>query len=265
MICDKAKVEFGVQLVERWILARLRKRTFFSLTDLNQSIRELLTRLNEKPFRKLPGSRRSQYESLDLPALLPLPGAAYEFAEWKHGRAHIDYHVEVYGHYYSVPHALRGLQLDVRITATTVEFFHHNQRVASHTRSDRLGGHTTIPEHMPSHHRAHSEWSPGRFLNWAVEIGPHTRDFVRLLIESRKHPELSYRSCLGLLSLAKRYNPQRLEAACQRALALGALRQGSVRSILEHGLDSQPLPETQPEAAVTPLVHENVRGAAYYQ
>src|SRR5215831_4088081 len=262
---DKAKVEFGVQLVERWILARLRKMTFFSLSDLNQSIRELLRRLNEKPFRKLPGSRRSQYESLDLPALLPLPGSAYEFAEWDHGRAHIDYHVEVYGHYYSVPHALRGLQLDARITATTVEFFHHNQRVASHTRSDRLGGHTTIPEHMPSHHRAHSEWSPGRFLNWAVEIGPHTRDFVRLLIESRKHPELSYRSCLGLLSLAKRYNPQRLEAACQRALALGTLRQGSVRSILEHGLDSQPLPETQPEAAATPLVHENVRGAAYYQ
>jgi hypothetical protein len=118
---------------------------------------------------------------------------------------------------------------------------------------------------MPSHHRAHSEWSPGRFLNWAVEIGPHTRDFVRLLIESRKHPEISYRSCLGLLSLAKRYNPQRLEAACQRALALGTLRQGSVRSILEHGLDSQPLPETQPETAVTPLVHENIRGAAYYQ
>jgi transposase len=262
---DKAKVEFGVQLVERWILARLRKRAFFSLTDLNQSIRELLTLLNEKPFRKLPGSRRSQYESLDLPALLQLPGAAYEFAEWKHGRAHIDYHVEVYGHYYSVPHALRGLQLDVRITATTVEFFHHNQRVASHSRSDRLGGHTTIPEHMPSHHRAHSEWSPGRFLNWAIEIGPHTRDFVRLLIESRKHPELSYRSCLGLLSLAKRYNPQRLEAACQRALALGTLRQGSVRSILDHGLDSQPLPETPTEAAATPFVHENVRGAAYYQ
>jgi transposase len=134
----------------------------------------------------------------------------YEFAERKHGRAHIDYHVEVHGHYYSVPHALRGLQLDVRITATAVEFFHHNQRVASHLRSDRLGAHTTIPEHMPSHHRAHSEWSPGRFLNWAVEIGPHTHDFVRLLIESRKHPEFSYRSCLGLLSLAKRYSPQRL-------------------------------------------------------
>jgi hypothetical protein len=177
----------------------------------------------------------------------------------------VDYHVEVDRHYYSVPHALTGRQLDVRLTATTVEFFHHNRRVASHPRSDRLGAHTTIPEHMPSHHRAHSEWNPGRFLNWAVAIGPQTRDFVRLLIESRKHPELAYRSCLGLLSLAKRYTPQRLEAACQRALALGVLRQASVRSILERRLDSQPLPETEAETAATPPVHENLRGAAYYQ
>jgi transposase len=261
---DKAKVEFGVQLVERWILARLRKQNFFSLADLNQSIKELLTQLNQKPFCKLPGSRRSQYETLDLPALLPLPATSYEFAVWKHGRVHVDYHLEVDGHYYSVPHALTGRQLDVRLTATAVEFFHHNRRVASHPRSDRRGGHTTIPEHMPSHHRAHSEWNPGRFLNWAVEIGPSTRDFVRQLLESRKHPELAYRACLGLLSLARRFTPQRLEAACQRALALGVLRQASVRSILERGLDSQPLPESEAEAAATPPVHENLRGAAYY-
>jgi transposase len=262
---DKAKVEFAVQLVERWILARLRHQTFFSLTDLNQRISELLTRLNQKPFRKLPGSRRSQYESLDLPALLPLPAHPYQFAEWRHGRVHIDYHVEVEGHYYSVPHQLRKCQLDVRLTATTVEFFHQNRPVTSHQRSDRLGAFTTVPEHMPSHHRAHYEWSPGRFLKWAVEIGPYTRDFTRNLIESRKHPELAYRSCLGLLSLAKHYPPQRLEAACQRALVLGVLRLASVRSILERGLDSQPLPETDTETAATPLVHENLRGAAYYQ
>lgn len=169
------------------------------------------------------------------------------------------------GHYYSVPFQLRKSQLDVRLTATTVEFFHQNRLVTSHPRSDRIGAFTTIPEHMPSHHRAHYEWSPGRFLKWAVEIGPYTRDFTRGLIESRKHPELGYRSCLGLLSLAKRYTPQRLEAACQRALALGTLRQASVRSILERGLDSQPLPETEIEAADQPLVHENIRGAAYYR
>jgi transposase len=262
---DKAKVEYGVQLVERWILARLRHQTFFSLTDLNQRISELLTSLNQKPFRKLPGSRRSQYESLDLPALLPLPATPYQFAEWRYGRVHIDYHVEVESHYYSVPYQLRKCQLDVRFTDTTVEFFHQNRLVTAHPRSDRIGAFTTIPEHMPSHHRAHYEWSPGRFLKWAVEIGPATRDFTRGLIESRKHPELAYRSCLGLLSLAKKYTPQRLEAACQRALALGALRQSSVRSILERGLDSQPLPETNTEAADKPLVHENIRGAAYYR
>lgn len=262
---DKPKVEVAVQVVERWVLARLRHRTFYSLAELNQELTRLLEDLNHRPFKKLPGSRRSQYEALDLPALGPLPSQAYEFAQWKQARVHIDYHIEVDGHYYSVPHALVSRQLDVRITAGTIECFHQNQRVASHQRAiDRRGGHSTVPEHMPSHHRAHSEWSPGRFLNWAVEIGPHTRDFVRGLLESRKHPELAYRSCLGLLSLAKRYSPERLEAACRRALALGVLKQASVRTILERGLDSQPLPETESETVTLP-VHENLRGAAYYQ
>ncbi|MGH9845155.1 MAG: IS21 family transposase [Blastocatellia bacterium] len=261
---DKPKVEVAVQIVERWILARLRHRTFFSLADLNRAIRQLLDDLNLRPFKKLPGTRRSQYEALDLPALLPLPAGAYEFALWKQARVHIDYHIEVDGHYYSVPHSLVTRQVDVRITGATIECFHQNQPVASHIRSDRHG-HTTIAEHMPSHHRAQSEWNPGRFLNWAVGIGPHTRDFVRQLLEARKHPEMAYRSCLGLLSLAKRYTPERLETACQHALILGALRQSSVRSILEKGLDSQPLPVPEPEAAATLSVHENVRGAAYYQ
>jgi hypothetical protein len=224
----------------------------------------LLDDLNHRHFKKLPGTRRSQYEALDLPALLPLPADAYEFAVWKQARVHIDYHIEVDGHYYSVPHSLVTRQVDVRITAATIECFHQNQRVASHVRSDR-GGHTTVAEHMPSHHRAQSEWNPGRFLNWAIQIGPHTRDFVRGMLEARKHPEMAYRSCLGLLSLARQYAPERLEAACQRALALGALRQSSVREILQRGLDSQPLPEPEPEAAATLPVHENVRGAAYYQ
>ncbi|MCG3143133.1 MAG: IS21 family transposase ISPpu7 [Gammaproteobacteria bacterium] len=263
---DKPKVEVAVQVVERWILARLRHQTFFSLADLNRALGGLLVDLNHRPFKKLPGTRRSQYEALDLPALRPLPAQPYQFAEWKLSRVHVDYHVEIDGHYYSVPHALATRQVEARVTATTVELFHQNQRVASHARAaEGRGGHTTVPEHMPSHHRAHSEWNPGRFLNWAIEIGPNTRDFVRELLESRKHPELSYRACLGLLNLAKRYTPERLEAACHRALAIGALRQSSVRTILERGLDSQPLPDPDTEAAVTLPVHENVRGAAYYQ
>jgi transposase len=262
---DKAKVENGVQIVERWVLARLRKLTFFSLPDLNAAIFQLLDVLNHKPFKKLPGSRHSQFEALESPALKPLPAKAYEYAEWKKARAHIDYHVEIDGHYYSVPHSLIKRQLDVRVTATTIECFLNNQRVAVHPRSDRRGGHSTITEHMPKSHRAHLEWTPGRFLNWAISIGPHTRDLVDHLLTNRPHPEMGFRSCLGLLSLEKRFGKERLEAACQRALALSAPTRSSVLSILERGLDSQPLPDSDTEAADTPSVHENVRGAAYYQ
>jgi transposase len=262
---DKAKVEVGVQIVERWVLARLRKLTFFSLTDLNLSIRQLLDILNHKPFKKLPGSRHSQFEALEKSALKPLPLRAYEYAEWKKARVHIDYHVEIDGHYYSVPHSLIKRQLDVRITATAIECYLNSQRVAVHPRSDRKGGHSTITEHMPKSHRAHLEWTPGRFLNWAISIGPFTRDLVEHLLTNRPHPEMGFRSCLGLLSLEKKFGKERLEAACQRALALSAPTRGSVLSILEKGLDSQPLPESDLESAALPLVHENVRGAAYYQ
>jgi transposase len=263
---DKAKVEVAVQVVERWILARLRHLTFYSFDDLNRTIRSLLDDLNTRPFKKLPGTRRSQFEALDKSVLQPLPAAAYQFSEWKRARVHIDYHVEVLGHYYSVPHTLVSREVDVRVTGAQIECIYQNQTVALHPRAEEgRGGHTTIPEHMPSHHRAHGEWSPGRFLNWAVQIGPHTRDLVRGMLESRKHPELAYRSCLGLLALARHYKPERLEAACQRAIILGAMRQSSVRSILERGLDSQPLPEAPDEDAAPPPVHENVRGASYYQ
>lgn len=259
---DKAKVENAVQVVERWILARLRKHTFFSLVELNVIIRDLLNDLNRRPFKKLPGCRRSQYEALDRPALKPLPAARYQYAEWRKARVHIDYHVEVAGHYYSVPHQLLRQQLDVRLTALTVEFFHRGQRVAAHPRSPNRGRHTTTPEHLPKAHRAHLEWSPTRFLDWAGEVGAATRQMVEHLLNHRPHPEMGYRSCLGLLSLARRYGVPRLEAACQRALAVGALTRKSVLSILEKGLDSQPLPETP---AQRPLpAHDNIRGAGYY-
>lgn len=260
---DKAKVEVGVQIVERWILARLRKITFFSLTALNAAIAPLLEQLNQKSFKKLPGSRRSQYEAVEKPALKSLPAAPYEYARWKKAQVHIDYHVEVEEHYYSVPHSLIRRKLDVRITATTIECFLNNERVAVHTRSDRKGGHSTITEHMPKSHQAHLEWTPGRFLNWALSIGPNTRDLVRHLLENRPHPEMGFRSCLGLLSLDKRYGKERLEIACQHALALGSPTRRSVLSILEKGLDSQPLPE--PTAELILSDHENIRGPEYYQ
>lgn len=263
---DKAKAEAGVLLVERWIMARLRQQTFFSLSDLNQSIRPLLVYLNQKPFQKLPGSRRTQFEQLDRPALRPLPATHYQFAVWKKCRVHIDSHVEVDGHYYSVPHQLVRREIEIRLTAVSIECFHGSERVAVHQRSDRKGRHTTVSEHLPEHHRAHLEWSPGRFLDWAIKIGPHTRDLVRQTLERFPHPEMGYRSCLGLLSLEKRYGKERLEAACERAIALGSPTRSSALSILEKGLDSQPLPESDPAAGQPALpAHENVRGAAYYQ
>src|SRR5829696_1293899 len=260
---DKAKVEVAVQVVERWILARLRHRTFHSLLALNLAIRELLTALNERPFKKLPGSRRSQFEALDRPALQPLPAQAYEYAEWRKGRVGLDYHVEVDKHYYSVPHALLRQQLDVRLTEKAVEIFQRGQRVTVHVRSPRQGSHSTNAEHMPKAHRAHMEWTPGRLLNWAVAVGPHTCDLVKHLLWNRPHPEMGYRSCLGLLNLAKRFGRERLEAACQRALQLGSPNRRSVVSLLEQGLDQLPLPETAPAQPL--LTHENIRGPGYYQ
>ena len=259
---DKSKAEIGVQVVERWILARLRHHTFFSLSELNEAIRDLLADLNERPFQKLPGSRKSAFESLDKPALKPLPDTPYEYAEWKQAKPGIDYHVEVDKRYYSVPHRWVGHVLDVRASTGAVEVFHKGQRIASHPRS-----HTklfsTLPEHMPSSHRQHWEWSPGRFLNWAKQIGPATLEVVKRQLQDLPHPEHGYRRCLGLLNHARRYGKERLEAACERALAIHSPSYRSVSSILKQGLDRQALPEEDPEQGALPL-HANVRGPGYY-
>jgi transposase len=261
---DKPKVEVGVQVVQRWILARLRHRTFFSLVELNVAIRELLERLNHRPFRKLPGSRRSLFESLDRPALRPLPAERFVYAEWKKARVNIDYHVEVERHYYSVPYQHVGQQLDVRISARTVECFLRGQRLASHVRSCRQGQHTTVTAHMPRAHRDFVEWTPQRLVCWAQLSGPSVATVVETILSRHIHAQQGFRSCLGILRLGQRYGGQRLEAACRRALAIGAASYRSVRSILEHRLDMQlelGNPEPVPQR---PALHENLRGAAYY-
>ncbi|MGH8190337.1 MAG: IS21 family transposase [Rhodanobacteraceae bacterium] len=261
---DKAKAEAGVQVVERWILARLRHQCFFTLAALNQAIAELLAEMNARPFKKLEGSRRSWFERIDRPALLPLPAQPYELAQFKPCRVNIDYHIEVDGHYYSVPHALVRKQVEARITDATVEILHAGQRVASHVRSHARGSHTTVGEHMPAAHRAHLEWSPGRFLRWAADIGPATRQLVDHLLTRRPHPEMGYRSCLGLLSLDRQYGHARLEAACQRTLAIGSRTRKSVLSILQGGLDQQPLPGAAAQQDWISPDHANLRGPAYY-
>ena len=259
---DKAKVEVAVQVVERWMLARLRHHTFFSLVELNQSLCTLLDDLNHRPFKKLPGTRQSQFEALDKPALKPLPDSPYTYGEWRKARVNIDYHIDVDVHYYSVPHRFVKHEIDVRVGSNTIECFAQHQRIASHARNHVRGGHTTLREHMPKAHQKHSEWTPGRFLNWAIDIGPRTRDVVKHLLEHRPHPEHGYRSCLGLLNLVKRYGATRLEAACERALLAGSPTRKSVLSILDNGLDQAPLPAAEPDESITS--HDNVRGASYY-
>jgi len=260
---DKAKVEVAVQVVERWILARIRNRQFFSLRQLNETIAELLVELNDRAFQKLPGCRKQLFEALDKPALKPLPVQPYPYAEWKIAGVNIDYHIEVDHHYYSVPYPLIGKKIDVRITDTTIECFYKSQSVASHIRSYLKGRHTTVKQHMPKSHQQWAKWSPQRFINWAAKIGPHTAQLIEQILNSRKHPQQGFRSCLGILRLAKSYDDQRLEAACQRALTIGGISYKSVASILKYKLDQKPLSgQTGTEATID---HKNIRGAHYYQ
>jgi transposase len=259
---DKAKVEQGVLLVERWILARLRHRTFFSLTELNGAIAQLLDRLNNRPFKKLPGTRRQAFEQIDQPALRPLPAAPYVFATWKKVRVHIDYHVEIDGHYYSVPYQLVRKPLQARYSERTVECFHKGQRVASHLRSHLKGRHTTVPEHMPTSHRSYAEWTPQRLIAWAEKTGPAAATLVRTILERRAHPQQGFRSVLGIMRLGKSFGEERLEAACRRALRLGTYSYKSIDSILRQGLDRKALPEQQ-ELELS-IEHDNLRGSDYY-
>lgn len=259
---DKAKVEAGVLLAERWILARLRNRRFYTLAEANAAIRELVVAINERPFKKMEGSRRSLFEDLDRPTLGPLPLEPYEFARWRIGlKVNIDYHVDVDRHYYSVPYQLVGSRVDVRIGTRTVEIFSKSRRVASHLLERRQGGHSTEAAHMPESHRRHAEWTPSRIVEWAGRTGPSTAGLVAAIMESRRHPEQGYRSALGIIRLADRYGGERTEAACARALMARALSFRSVESILRHGLDSQPLLE--PVRRPHPR-HDNLRGPSYY-
>ena len=249
--------------MQRWITARLRRHSFFSLHELNRLIAQLLQDLNNRPFQKNKAqTRRSQFDSLDRPAMKPLPAQPYEYAEWKKARVNIDYHIEVDHHYYSVPFQLAKTQLDVRLTGSVVEVLHKGQRVASHARSPLAGRHTTLTAHMPKSHQKHLEWTPQRLLNWGERIGPATGSIIRRLLADKPHVEMGYRSCLGVFSLARRYGEDRLEAACVRALVIGSPKRKTVQSILEAGLDRHA--ELFP-TEVTPLpTHGNVRGSDYY-
>jgi transposase len=254
-----------VQIAQRWILARLRNQTFFSLAALNERIAELLADLNDRIMRRYGKSRRQLFDELDRPALRPLPAEPFVYGEWKSAGIGIDYHVEYDHHFYSVHHSLRQekQKVEVRATARIVEIFLHGRRVASHRRSSARGRHTTCPEHMPKAHREHLEWSPSRLIHWAGTVGPQTAALVEAILADRPHPEQGYRSCLGILRLGRRYGDERLEGACTRALVAGARSYRHVDSILKHGLDRVATATSLPEPTPA-LTHENVRGRDYY-
>ena len=260
---DKAPAEQSVQLVTRWILARLRKRTFFDLVSLNQAIRLLLDDLNRRPFKgSRSGSRQELFLSREKAALSPLPSTRYELARWKKAKVHIDYHVEVDRHFYSVPYALIHQEVRIRITESVVEVFHNGARVASHRKDPAPGRHTTLSAHMPESHQAVSGWSPERFLEWADRVGKATRQVVEALLSSRRHPQQAYRSCLGLLSLARKDSPSTLERACQKALSLGVCSYREVRVLME-STSSRKTPSDAPNSPPA-QTHDNIRGARYY-
>jgi len=260
---DKAKAENAVKFAESWILAALRNHTFFSFAQLNSAIAEKLTELNNKKFQKLDTTRRRMFEEIDKPVLKPLPVTKYEYAEWKKARVNIDYHIEFERHYYSVPYQLRKEQVDVRYTDSTIEILFKNKRVASHRRSYKKGGFTTHREHMPKSHQQYLKWTPSRIINWAGKVGPRTAQLVMCIINSRLHPEQGFRSCLGIMRLARQYPVERLEKACKRAVAIKSYSYKSVDSILKKGLDQIPLQNERSTA--TPLKHINIRGDHYYQ
>lgn len=258
---DKAKVESGVLVAYRQILAPMRNRVFFSLSELNEAIALRVAALNERPFKKLSGSRASVFAEIDSPALSPLPAEPYVHRTRKSARVHIDYHVELEGHLYSVPHHLVRERVEIVFSDAVVEVFFDGQRVASHVRSRVRGRATTDAAHMPSSHREVASWTPERIESWARRTGPATEALVAAVMSSRRHPELGFRSCLGILRLSKTHGEERLEAACARALTCGARSYKSVKSILERHLDTAPVPQGAP----TPMpIHDNVRGAAYY-
>jgi transposase len=258
---DKAKVETGVQIAQRQILAALRDQRFFSVGELNQAMVPLLAKLNAKPFQKLDGSRDSWFEAQEKAKLLPLPVEAFALAVWSKAKVNIDYHAVVEKHLYSVPYSLIHQELDVRLTEHTVEFFQAGKRVAAHVRNDQPGLFTTCEEHRPKSHQKYLQWTPGRMVQWAQTIGPDCAKAVESILESRPHPEQGFRSCLGIIRLGKAVGNTRLEAACRRALHFHTCSYASIKSILDKQLEAQAL---EPELPLPSPAHENLRGGPYY-
>jgi len=255
---DKSKAEVGVQIIERWILARLRHHTFFSLTELNQCIRALLGEVNNKPFKQLKGTRQQWFESLDKPVLMPLPKQAYQYTDIKTVKVNVDYHIQYDQHLYSVPHHLVGEKLELHAKAQLIELYFHNQRVTSHARQYRPGT-TTVAAHMPVRHEKHHQWTAGRLMNWAKDLGDDVLHWVQAQLQRKQHEQQAYRVCLGLLNLSRQYPAERLNKACAIANQNQLDRLKQIKSILQSNQD-QLLAGSKEQLTLLPQDHENIRG-----
>ena len=260
---DKAKVENAVKVVEMQILAPLRNTIFYSISEINMQLKERLTILNNQPLQKMKISRQQLFEEIDKPVLRPLPPDRYQYAIWKQAKVNIDYHFVFEGHYYSVPYKYIGKQVEIRATTRAIECFYNGERIATYHRSYKKYGFTTTEEHMPKAHQEHRRFSEFSLKGWASRIGNHTKDFIEHLINSRALPQQAYRACLGVLRLSNKYGESRLEKACQKALLVGAKRYQEVENILKNNLEEVPI--NNHISNTTLLIHDNIRGANFYQ
>lgn len=259
---DKAKVELSVKLVQRWILAKLRHRQFFSISELNQAIRPLLNELNNRKIKLLDKSRRQLYEEFDLPALKPLPLEKYRYHEFKLCRVNIDYHIQLEKCFYSVPYQLVKKEVEVRYSDYTVKIFHQNKRVAIHNRLLRPGAYSTQKEHLASAHRVYADWTPSRLVSWSKHFGINTQMLIETILNKKPHPEMGFRSCIGILNTAKAYDNEIVEAVSEKVLTLNAYQVKTFRSILKNKTYKQ---EKTPLASTPNNHHVNVRGEDYYR
>lgn len=259
---DKAKAEVGVQIIERWILAKLRHQTFFSLAELNHCIRALLEEVNRKPFKQHKGSRLEWFESLDQLALSPLPKQRYQYTDIKTVKVNVDYHIQYDQHLYSVPHHLVGEKLELHATDQMIELYFQHQRITSHVRSYRPGT-STIPDHMPTKHQKHHQWNAGRLMNWAKDIGDEVLVWVKAQLNQKQHEQQAYRVCLGLLNLSRQYSSERLDRACAIANQNHLYKLKQIKTILQSNQD-QLVTETTEQLTLLPQSHENIRGPGHF-
>lgn len=261
---DKGVVENSVLIVSRWIITRLQKQKFYSINSLNNSIAELLTALNKKPFQKRQGSRYQQFIDIEKNNLLPLPKKSYEFAKLKYQTIPKDYHIYLENHYYSVPYTYVREKVLCRYTKNTVEIFQDTQRIASHVRSYEKDGKTTLKSHMPPNHQAYQDWTPQIFLDWANNTGSGVLNVAKFIVNNKPHAAHCSKFHFGLKKLCKRFGTKRLERACRRAMVLECVNFKSIRSILENGLDQTSHVQLV-KVPDNPSNHDNIRGIEYYQ